>query len=72
MDWTHAAAFLAPYLPTVGGFLRKLIEDWWSGRRPTQNVTQQQADGLGDYLKSVPTDTLEALVARRKAGDVSK
>ncbi len=34
MDWTHVLAFLAPYLPTVGTFLKEMFQRWLDARYP--------------------------------------
>ncbi len=56
MDWTHVLAFLAPYLPTVGTFLKEMFQRWLDARYPkpdqppTETAAQVQPTGYRTVL----------------------
>lgn len=72
MDYTHILAFLAAYLPTIGGFLRDIFKQWLDARYLETPAASQLPtgdpsgwEGWPRMLANLPTHMLTKELARR-------
>lgn len=67
MDWTHVAAFAAPYIPTIGAWLRDTLQRRLDAKHPSGDLSIVQKFGAkptSDLSKVSTTDLCDEIAKR--------